>query len=69
MVDIRKYGIEPFGQTPDERQLEHLRLGKKAFFHFGINTFTDAEAQMLELAFVGGLPERLDPVFFNINHC
>ena len=43
MVDIRKYGIEPFGQTPDERQLEHLRLGKKAFFHFGINTFTDAE--------------------------
>lgn len=43
MVDIRKYGIKPFGQTPDERQLEHLKLGKKAFFHFGINTFTDAE--------------------------
>ena len=37
------YGIKPFGQTPTPIQLEHLRLGKKAFFHFGVNTFSGKE--------------------------
>ena len=37
------YGIEPFGQTPSYRQLAHLEIGKKAFFHFGVNTFSDKE--------------------------
>ena len=43
MVDIKKYGISAFGATPNERQLEHYKIGKKAFFHFGVNTFTDNE--------------------------
>ena len=43
MINLKKYGITPFGATPNERQLEHLAIGKKAFFHFGINTYTDAE--------------------------
>ena len=42
MLDIRKYGIIPFGATPNERQLAHFKM-KKAFFHFGVNTFTDME--------------------------
>ena len=42
MLDIRQYGITPFGATPNERQLEHFKM-KKAFFHFGVNTFTDME--------------------------
>ena len=37
------YGIKPFGATPNERQLNHLKIGKKAFFHFGVNTFSDKE--------------------------
>ena len=37
------FGIAPFGATPNYRQLEHLKLGKKAFFHFGVNTFSDKE--------------------------
>ncbi len=37
------YGIEPFGSLPNERQLNHLKLGKKAFFHFGVNTFSNKE--------------------------
>ncbi len=37
-------GLKPFGAVPSERQLNHLRhYNKKAFFHFGINTFTDSE--------------------------
>ena len=43
MVDIKKYGIEPFGAVPNERQLNHYYMGKKAFFHFGVNTFTGLE--------------------------
>ncbi|MBR7140707.1 MAG: alpha-L-fucosidase, partial [Clostridia bacterium] len=43
MVDIRKYGIEPFGATPNERQVAHYKIGKKVFFHFGVNTFTSSE--------------------------
>ena len=37
------YGIAPFGALPNERQLNHLKIGKKAFFHFGVNTFSDKE--------------------------
>ena len=37
------YGIKPFGATPSETQLNHLALGKKAFFHFGVNTFSNKE--------------------------
>ena len=37
------YGIKPFGATPNYRQLEMYRVGKKAFFHFGMNTFTNTE--------------------------
>lgn len=36
-------GLQPFGPLPSERQMEHLKAGKKAFFHFGVNTFTDKE--------------------------
>ena len=43
MVDIKKYGISAFGASPNERQLEHFKIAKKAFFHFGVNTFTDNE--------------------------
>ena len=42
MLDMKKYGIAPFGAVPSERQLAHYEM-KKAFFHFGVNTFTDAE--------------------------
>ena len=37
------YGIAPFGSLPNERQLSHFKIGKKAFFHFGVNTFSDKE--------------------------
>lgn len=37
------FGIKPFGSTPSERQLNHLKIGKKAFIHFGINTFCNKE--------------------------
>ena len=37
------YGIKPFGATPSYRQMEHLKMGKKAFFHFGVNTFSNNE--------------------------
>ncbi len=37
------FGITPYGATPNYRQLEHLKLGKKAFFHFGVNTFSNKE--------------------------
>ncbi len=42
-MDRDFYGLTPFGATPDEIQLAHLKLGKKAFFHFGVNTFSDNE--------------------------
>ena len=42
MLDVKKYGIIPFGAVPNERQLAHFDM-KKAFFHFGVNTFTGAE--------------------------
>ena len=37
------YDIKPFGATPSYRQMEHLKMGKKAFFHFGVNTFSNNE--------------------------
>ena len=37
------YGIKPFGATPNERQLRMYEIGKKAFFHFGVNTFNNIE--------------------------
>ena len=40
---INYYDITPFGATPSKQQLEHFKIGKKAFFHFGVNTFTDFE--------------------------
>lgn len=38
-----KTTIKPFGATPTYRQLYHYKLGKKAFFHFGVNTFSGNE--------------------------
>ncbi len=39
-----KLGLMPFGAVPSDRQIAHLRdFNKKAFFHFGVNTFTNAE--------------------------
>ena len=37
------FGIEPFGATPSKRQLNHFKMSKKAFIHFGINTFSNKE--------------------------
>lgn len=37
------FGIKPFGATPTREQLNHLKMGKKAFFHFGVNTFSNKE--------------------------
>ena len=37
------YGIKPYGATPNYRQLAMFEVGKKAFFHFGVNTFTNLE--------------------------
>ena len=37
------YGIRPYGATPNYRQLRMFEIGKKAFFHFGVNTFTNVE--------------------------
>ena len=37
------FGIKPFGATPTREQLNHLKMGKKAFFHFGVNTFSEKE--------------------------
>ena len=37
------YGIKPFGATPNYRQMRMFEVGKKAFFHFGVNTFTNLE--------------------------
>lgn len=35
--------LTPFGAVPNERQLFHYAIGKKAFFHVGMNTFTGNE--------------------------
>ena len=43
MVNIEKYGIKPYGALPNERQINHFHISKKAFFHFGVNTFSNLE--------------------------
>lgn len=41
-MDIK--AIKPYGALPSERQIMHLKkFGKKAFFHFGVNTFSNLE--------------------------
>ena len=35
--------LKPYGAVPSKRQIEHYRMEKKAFFHFGVNTFTNNE--------------------------
>ncbi len=35
--------LKPYGAIPNERQMAHYKLEKKAFFHFGVNTFTNME--------------------------
>ncbi len=42
MRNFEQCGLAPFGATPNERQKTHFGY-KKAFFHFGVNTFTNAE--------------------------
>ena len=42
-MESRFYGIAPFGATPNYRQIEMFKIGKKAFFHFGVNTFSNLE--------------------------
>lgn len=42
MSIYERYGLFPFGAVPNERQKRHFGY-KKAFFHFGVNTFTNAE--------------------------
>lgn len=37
------FGIKSFGATPTREQLNHFKIGKKAFFHFGVNTFSKKE--------------------------
>ena len=37
------YNIKPFGATPTKEQINHMNIEKKAFFHFGVNTFTNME--------------------------
>lgn len=51
---MNKHDIKPFGATPTYRQIEHFKIGKKAFFHFGVNTFSGKEwgdGQELEKSF------------------
>lgn len=35
--------LKPYGACPNEIQMEHYQMEKKAFFHFGVNTFTNLE--------------------------
>ncbi len=36
--------IKPYGALPSKRQINHFKnFGKKAFFHFGVNTFSNLE--------------------------
>jgi alpha-L-fucosidase len=42
-MESKFYGIKPFGATPNYRQLRMFEIGKKAFFHFGVNTFSNLE--------------------------
>lgn len=41
---MNKSVLQPYGALPSERQINHFKkFGKKAFFHFGVNTFTNLE--------------------------
>ena len=42
-MDNELFDIQPYGATPNYRQLRMYEIGKKAFFHFGVNTFTNLE--------------------------
>ena len=42
-TNFQKYGLEPYGAIPSYRQMERYRGERYAFFHFGMNTFTNAE--------------------------
>ncbi len=35
--------LKPYGAVPSKVQMNHYEIEKKAFFHFGVNTFTNAE--------------------------
>lgn len=40
---FKKLGLKPYGPVPSERQMEWYRREATAFFHFGVNTFSDLE--------------------------
>ena len=40
---MNTYDIKPFGAIPTDLQIAHMNMEKKAFFHYGMNTFTNAE--------------------------
>ncbi len=42
-VDFAKYGLAPHGVAPRPRQVEWYTRERTAFFHYGMNTFTDQE--------------------------
>ena len=43
MKNYEQYGLKPYGAVPNPRQLAHWKIEKKAFIHFGMNTFTNVE--------------------------
>ncbi|MBQ6824294.1 MAG: alpha-L-fucosidase [Clostridia bacterium] len=43
MKNYEQYGLKPYGAVPNQRQLNQWGIAKKAFIHFGMNTFTNAE--------------------------
>lgn len=42
-VNFEKYGLTPHGPAPKPRQVEWLTREMTAFFHFGMNTYTNQE--------------------------
>ena len=42
-MDYASLGLHPYGAIPTERQMAHIKMEKKAFIHFGVNTFTGNE--------------------------
>lgn len=40
---FEKLGLKPYGAVPSERQMQWYRREATAFFHFGVNTFSDLE--------------------------
>ncbi|MBQ8893666.1 MAG: alpha-L-fucosidase [Clostridia bacterium] len=43
MKNYEQYGLKPYGAVPNARQMAHWEMEKKAFIHFGMNTFTNVE--------------------------